>query len=215
MLVEQILALAAGCLAAGAAVSLPFGPMGLLAARLIIEGHRRKAIGMGLGCVTADFILAFSVLIGVGWLPKLGLENLWHVYPLWAAAGGGLIAYGGILLTQPLASLPMGALPAGFKSPYRCALTYTFIHPASLLTFIAAFGLMHIHGDLPESIILRGLGVILVGLSAVAMWAAWLGLVYRVRKKLDPDLLRTVFARAFALTLMGAGIYLLSHALQL
>ncbi len=215
MLIEQILALAVGCLAAGAAVSLPFGPMGLLAARLMAERQRRAAIRVGLGCVTADVVLAFGVLVGMGWVPKLGLPNIWHAYPLWAAAGGGLLAYGAVLLTQPLATLAAGALPAGFKSPYRCALTYTFIHPASLLTFAAAFGLIHLHGDMPDAVGLRMLGVFLVGASAVAIWAVWLSIVYRARSRVDPQLMRTIFARAFALTLMLAGGYLLAHAFRL
>jgi threonine/homoserine/homoserine lactone efflux protein len=67
----------------GAAIGLiagfPAGPLGAIAIKEMIQGQRNRGFFRGLGAVTANFLYAFILVFGLGYLADFLLDNQQHI----------------------------------------------------------------------------------------------------------------------------------------
>lgn len=195
----------AAALLAGMMVALPLGPMGQLAARLTVEKHRRAAREVALISTASDAVLAAVVLVFLSFLPDFHVR--WNPWLL-AFVGLALVLLGMEIWRSAPLEKP-GKLPLGFKTPWKCAVFYTLLHPGALFVFAAAFGALKAQG-----VLTGGAGVMLmcwigVMLGVMGTWICWLALVHRLKRSYEPGLMRMVFARGLALAFAVAGTVLL------
>lgn len=205
LLLNLLPALAAG-MVVGATVSLPFGPMGQLAARLTAERHRRQARQVALTCMIVDSLMAGAGLLGLSFLPsptQLGI----HPWVL-AAVGVALILFGAELWHTAPQSQP-GRLPGGFTQPWHFAAVYCLLRPGGVLAFSATFAALHAKGILASGTLDKLVCWLGVAPGMLTMWVVWLALVHRLKQSVNPSHLRLFFARGLALALGLCGAALL------
>ena len=189
-------------IAAGFAVAMPVGPIGVLCIKRSLKDGFSFGLATGLGAATADASYGLLVALGLGFSGLLA-----YAEPL-RIGGGGLILLIGLLGLRSFFKLapeaeissPKGGVLAAWFSTYLLTLT----NPMTILAFIgmiAAFGTASTTGPY--------LLVFGVFIGSLLWWVILVGGVSLLRHRLPDEALRWLdFASGMVLLLWGAVIIL-------
>jgi threonine/homoserine/homoserine lactone efflux protein len=195
----------------GFSIAAPVGPIGVLCIRRSLAAGFGSGFASGLGAATADGLY--------GLVAGLGLTAVSH---LLLAAGGWLRLAGGLLLVllgvrtflaPPAPAAPHGepavaAAPAcGLAQAYASTFALTVTNPATILSFLAAFGAL--------GLVTRGAAGSLVAgvfVGSAAWWLTLSGATSRLRGRLGPGALVWI-NRLSGLVIGGFGLLALAAAL--
>jgi threonine/homoserine/homoserine lactone efflux protein len=191
-------ALLAGLLL-GVSIAAPVGPMALLCIERSLDAGLAAGLGIGLGIASADAAygslaaFGFSSLTGILMAHALTLRLVGSAFLIWLGWRGWRSS-GGAAAAR---AVPKGLSPA---RGYAAAVGLTLTNPATILSFIAAFGAIGLAGRS------GGAGWMVAGVFAgSALW--WLALcliVVRLRHALPPSV-RLWIGRASSVMLVAFG----------
>jgi threonine/homoserine/homoserine lactone efflux protein len=196
----------------GFSIAAPVGPIGVLCIRRSLAAGFGSGFASGLGAATADGLY--------GLVAGLGLTAVSH---LLLAAGGWLRLGGGLLLlllgvrtfvaapappAAPRDEGPAGAPPVlGLAQAYASTFALTVSNPATILSFLAAFGALGLTSRGAAGSLVAG-----VFLGSAAWWLTLSGATSRLRGRLGPGAL-TWINRLSGVVIGGFGLVALAAAL--
>lgn len=150
--------------AAGLAIAMPLGAIGMICLRYALAFGTRYGLASGLGVALADAVCAFFAAIGVQIIREFLAS-----YGIWMQVAGCLcIFFIGIKIF--LTKTPYKTRPEGFLACRGIILTMFFLtltNPLTLLTFVGLFAGFGLEGNVeaPSSLIFVTLGVFLGSMS--------------------------------------------------
>lgn len=184
-------------LGVGLAVTIPFGPVNVLAVDRALAGGFSAGFATGVGAAVADGLLAAFAVFS---LHAAGSFLAAHAPALHVIGGAVLVGFGLVLMRrarafQLAASRPVAALPAGLG-----AFALTVANPGGLLAIV---GLVSMAPHLTQEVTLaRGLVVAFsVVAGALVWWAALAALVDRFRAQIAPPMVARVGVACGAIVL--------------
>jgi len=168
-------------LALGVITGLPLGVMNVAVVDASVAGHRRYAIGLGLGGAVADTVHSLLAFVGVAQLvtERPDVVRLLAIVAAIVIAGYAVLAWpryrGRTVDADAPSSVPAPSLARGIPA----GIALTLPNPGALAAWVAIAAALWPHAEVGEAIG-TGLGV---GIGS----AAWFALLAHLVSKLRPD----------------------------
>jgi threonine/homoserine/homoserine lactone efflux protein len=196
-------------LVVGFTIAAPVGPIGILCIRRTLAGGRLSGFVSGLGAATADAVYGSIAAFGLTSIAAFLIAHL----ALLRVSGGGFLVYVGwrIFFARGQERSPL-VQRSGLAGDYVSTLLLTLTNPLTILSFAAVFtglGLAGAGRDYGAA----GLLVLGVFVGSGLWWALLSGLIDRVRRRVDLDMLRWV-NRVSGGMIGGFGVVVIASALR-
>ena len=189
-------------LAAGFAVAMPVGPIGVLCIKRSLKDGFAFGLATGLGAATAD--ASYGLLVALG----LGLSGvLAYAEPL-RIGGGLLIMVLGLLglrsFFKPAGKSEIASPTGGLLAAWLGTYTLTLTNPMTVLAFIGLIAALGTASTAGPYLLVLG-----VFIGSFLWWLLLAGAASRLKHRLPPPALRWLdFASGLGLLLWGVVIFL-------
>lgn len=175
------LAIFAAGVALGLSIAAPVGPMGLLCINRTLQRGLTAGLCVGAGIATGDAFYGGVAAFGLSSVTELLVG---YALPLRLMGGAFLVWIGiqGWRVAETSRSARTTAPPAGLARDYLAAVALTLTNPATIISFIAAFGALSLASRQ------GGAGVLVIGvfLGSAAWWLGLCSVIATVRQALTP-----------------------------
>ena len=172
----------------GLSVAAPVGPIGLLTIQRSIHHGFRMGLATGLGAAVADALYGTVGALGVTWL--IGALTAARV-PLAVAGAALLLVLAWRTWRAPLAERAEGVSARGVAGAFGATVLLTLANPATIVSFIAVFGVLAAGGVGAISPVPMVVGVFL---GSATWWLFLAGVVAATRSRFDDRWRRRVNA---------------------
>lgn len=172
----------------GLSVAAPVGPIGLLTIQRSIHHGFRMGLATGLGAAVADALYGTVGALGVAWL--IGALTAARV-PLAIAGAALLLVLAWRTGRAPLAERAGAASARGVAGAFGGTVLLTLANPATIVSFIAVFGVLAAGGVGAVSPVTMVVGVFL---GSATWWLFLAGVVAATRSRFDDRWRRRVNA---------------------
>ncbi|HET7725225.1 MAG TPA: LysE family transporter [Propionibacteriaceae bacterium] len=172
----------------GLSVAAPVGPIALLTIQRAIQRGFRMGLATGLGAAVADALYGTVGAVGVTWLVSALTSAR---VPLAVAGAAVLLVLAWRTWRAPLAGPSAQVGARGLVGAFGGTVLLTLANPATILSFIAVFGVLAASGTGPVSPLTMVVGVFL---GSATWWLFLAGVVSATRSRFDDAWRRRVNA---------------------